>query len=121
MFLDVRLAVVDPSLVRHLFTKSKIILDFACSCAFHDYTFVSKLNVFIKMEQRIFIWLAQERKRTEFIQWAQASKRLFLSYPTLSRAMERQYTGVALTPRQSGIAKVAEEFKQEIQGSAQAA
>jgi len=81
---------------------------------------VSKLNVFNVLvhfsEKRIFVWLAQQMRRTQFIEWAQQNGLGNFSHATLRRAMERQYIGVLLTERQKGIEKIAIEFRKTIDG-----
>lgn len=76
---------------------------------------MSKLNVSVKMEKRVFVWLAQERLRTEFIDWARANGRGRYSYSTLSRAMERQYTREELTHRQRAAEQAAIDFRNTVQ------
>lgn len=69
----------------------------------------------VDKEKRIFIWLAQTMRRTQFIEWAQANKLGKFSHRTLSRAMDRQTAGERLTARQSGIATIAEDFRKTIE------
>ena len=65
-------------------------------------------------EERIFIWMAQSMRRTQFISWVKEQHEVGVSHATLRRAMERQYTGVDLTERQKGIKTLAETFRNTI-------
>lgn len=69
-------------------------------------------------EKRIFVWLAQTMRRTQFINWAKENGYGQFSHPTLRRAMERQYKQEKLSERQKGIAAIAEIFRTAIDAQA---
>lgn len=66
------------------------------------------------LEKRIFVWLGNQMRRTQFIQWAKYNGYGNYSHPTLRRAMERQYTGDKLTARQRGMEAAAIQFRKTI-------
>jgi len=68
-------------------------------------------------EKRVFVWLAQQMRRTQFIHWAQVNNLGSFSHATLRRAMDRQYMAETLTERQKGIERIAIEFRKTIEGS----
>lgn len=74
-------------------------------------------------QEKIFIWLAEERLKGDFIEWVKARGERGISYPTLGRAQERQYTRVRLTALQQKAERLAIQFREErsAQRTAQAA
>jgi hypothetical protein len=70
---------------------------------------------------KVFIWLAEEMLKTEFMRWIQSNGHDGISYPTLSRAQERQYQKLDLTSRQQKAERLAIEFMNEYQQQKQAA
>lgn len=71
------------------------------------------------IEKRVFVWLAQQMRRTQFIEWSREKGFGQFSHPTLRRAMDRQYMGEKLTERQKGIERIALEFKKIIEDEMQ--
>lgn len=64
---------------------------------------------------KVFTFLTEERLRSEFLKWANENGRGEFSYPTLSRALDREQTKKELTPRQEKARRVALEFIAERQ------
>ena len=74
------------------------------------------------MEQnKVFVWLAEEMLKSAFIQWVLENGHTGISYPTLSRAQERQETGAKLTARQQKAERLAQQFYEQKKNTAQAA
>lgn len=70
--------------------------------------------------KKVFVWLAEEMLKGEFIEWLKARGEGGISYPTLSRAQERQYIGERLTFRQAKAERLAVQFQLEWMSKRQA-
>ncbi len=67
------------------------------------------------MEQdKIFIWLAEEMLKGEFIDWVVEQGEGGISYSMLGRAQERQKEGRKLTLRQEKAERLAKLFKVKV-------
>lgn len=66
------------------------------------------------MEQKVFIWLAEEMLKSRFIEWLREARSIGISYATLARAQERQAVGKNLTARQQKAERLAKEFQSQV-------
>lgn len=66
-------------------------------------------------QEKIFLWLAEEMLKGEFIQWISEQGEVSISYATLGRAQERQELGQDLTNRQKKAERLAIQFRKEKQ------
>lgn len=65
------------------------------------------------VQEKIFLWLAEEMLKGEFINWITEQGEVSISYATLGRAQERQELGLALTNRQKKAERLALQFRHE--------
>ena len=66
-------------------------------------------------QEKIFLWLAEEMLKGQFIDWITEQGEVGVSYATLGRAQERQELGLSLTNRQKKAERLALQFRKEKQ------
>jgi hypothetical protein len=62
-------------------------------------------------QDKIFIWLAEERLKNDFLEWLVQNNESGASFSTLARAQDRQFTNELLTYRQQKLERLAKEYR----------